>query len=387
MNDTRDEPPLVERCRRVVERVEGGERFLDDADVRAVLEGKHLQNAPYPAVDDDDWNPPDGWPERKWLIPRWLPVGRLGMLSGRGGRGKSRLALQLAGRLAGSRPLGGVFVPPAPGRGNSKAVADEAHGLHELNLDHAGPVVYASWEDEREEVGRRLAAMGQDNIVKPADLHGRLRFLDLRRAGSLWGPDTSEGGSSNLRAPGALTAVGQRVRATCEEMKAVLLIIDSLAGAYANDENVRPLVRAFCADWDGWASATGCTVMLIAHPPKTPSNAGAEAVDQDYAGSTDWHNAARWRWALHPVNTGHRGKFGDGKAAPVRSTAVTVAKSSYGPDGGRVFLASSPSKLGWHGVSPERAAELAALERSLTLTDEVAAVGRIEEDDPNAILY
>ena len=57
-------------------------------------------SGPYPPVEDDDWTPADGWPAREWLIPGWLPVGRLGMLSGRGGRGKSRLALQLAARLA-----------------------------------------------------------------------------------------------------------------------------------------------------------------------------------------------------------------------------------------------------------------------------------------------
>ena len=42
---------------------------------------------PFLAVDNDDWNPPRGWPQREWLIKGWLPVGRLGLLSGRGGRG------------------------------------------------------------------------------------------------------------------------------------------------------------------------------------------------------------------------------------------------------------------------------------------------------------
>ena len=96
--------------------------------------------APFPATDGDTWTGP--WPDREWLIPGWLPVGRLGMLSGRGGRGKSRLALQLAAR--------GPFVPAARRPGNDTAVSDANLAL---DATHTGPVVYASWEDEREEAG------------------------------------------------------------------------------------------------------------------------------------------------------------------------------------------------------------------------------------------
>ena len=70
---------------------------------------------PFPATDGDTWIGP--WPDREWLIEGWLPVGRLGMLSGRGGRGKSRLALQLAARMAASPAAGGPFVPAAHGTG------------------------------------------------------------------------------------------------------------------------------------------------------------------------------------------------------------------------------------------------------------------------------
>ena len=87
--------------------------------------------APFPATDGDTWTGP--WPDREWLIPGGLPVGRLGMLSGRGGRGKSRLALQLAAR--------GPFVPAARGPGNATAVSDANLAL---DATHAGPVVYAS---------------------------------------------------------------------------------------------------------------------------------------------------------------------------------------------------------------------------------------------------
>ena len=53
------------------------------------------------------------------------------------------------------------------------------------------------------------------------------------------------------------------MRATCKALDARLLVVDSLAGAYGGDENVRALVRAFCADWDKWATNARCAVMLI----------------------------------------------------------------------------------------------------------------------------
>ena len=169
--------------------------------------------------------------------------------------------------------------PAARGPGNDTAVSDANLAL---DATHAGPVVYASWEDEREEAGRRIAKFGADELATPADLAGRLRYLDLRGEGPLWGPG---GEARHLAALGELTPVGRRVRATCEILDARLLVVDSLAGAYGSDENVRALVRAFCADWDRWATDARCAVMLVSHPSKTPGGAGAGQVDRDYAGS------------------------------------------------------------------------------------------------------
>ena len=83
----------------------------------------------------------------EWIIEGWLPAGRIGILSGQGGRGKSRLALQLAAAMASGQTdfLGG---------------STTAYGLnHKTILSGAQTVVYASWEDDRHEVGRRLRAL------------------------------------------------------------------------------------------------------------------------------------------------------------------------------------------------------------------------------------
>jgi len=320
-----------------------------------------IGEGPYPAVDNDDWNADRGWPEREWVIPGWLPLGRLGILSGRGGRGKSRLALQLAARIAAREPRLGAFVSPLHGRASAALRAE----LQSVDPKHCGPVVYTSWEDERDEVGRRLAALAKDGLGNRGDeLRGRLRFIDLRGEGALWAPEDL---SRPKQGPAHLTVVGHRVRATVEELGARLLIVDSLAGAYAADENTRALVRAFCADWDAWADRARCTVMLIAHPPKPPSGSGAGTVDRDYAGSTDWHAAARWRWTLELTPTGETGKTRAGKSISVDALALSCAKSSYGPQPDSVFLLPSESGIGWRGASPSSAADAVANEQQLTL--------------------
>ena len=101
--------------------------------------------------------------------------------------------------------------------------------------------------------------------------------------------------------------------------------MDPLAAAYACNENDRGLVRAFMASWDAWARDTGCTVLLIAHPPKT---------DAAYSGSTDWHAAARAVWTLSLCDTGTGDATGKGKGKekrePARAPRLQCLKSSYG---------------------------------------------------------
>ena len=43
-------------------------------------------------------------------------------------------------------------------------------------------------------------------------------------------------------------------------------------------------MRAFLASWDAWARLNNCTVLLLAHPPKS---------GDPFSGSTDWLNACR----------------------------------------------------------------------------------------------
>ena len=105
----------------------------------------------------------------------------------------------------------------------------------------------------------------------PETLGQGVHYLYAAALGPLWAPGP-QGTLAYLSSLAELTAAGRRVRAFCEDKKARLLILDPVAAVFASDENNRGLVRAFCADWDGWALATGCAVLLIAHPPKDGPN-------------------------------------------------------------------------------------------------------------------
>ncbi|MCY4507815.1 MAG: AAA family ATPase, partial [Acidobacteria bacterium] len=292
----------------------------------------------------------------------------------------------LAARIANQKPLVGHVLQA----GDTVESAAKRQRFT-LERTHCGRVVFASWEDEYQEVGRRLAAMAQDGLVNVKGLKDRLLYLDLRGMGAAWAP----GSQKHVQTVAGLTKVGRRLRATVESLDARLLVLDSLAGAYASDENVRPLVRAFCSDWDAWGTKHRCAVLLIAHPPKrsarSTGSTSDEDTDDDFAGSTDWHNAVRWRWSLGNANTTYRrvqkgSKSDKAGGHAVSALALTCQKSSYGqrPDQTLFLGPADAGKIGFKVISPGDAARQSV--RRLPgwkLKDE--GTGNAEEYDPDAI--
>ncbi|MXX23854.1 MAG: AAA family ATPase [Caldilineaceae bacterium SB0668_bin_21] len=277
----------------------------------------------------------DSWadleaPTRAWLIPAWLPAGRIGMVSGKGGKGKTWMLLQLAAAMAtGEREWLGRASDPA------KAV---------LPVE-PGAVVFASWEDEAAEIKRRLsmwdAALrrkeggGREAEGLPLVLRlqynaktGRgLRFLDMARRGPVWGVD--EGDLYNQR-PHLLEA-GKIVREKCEEIGASLLILDSLGYAYGRNDSDNAGVADFMAAWDSWGRDHSCAVLLVHHPPKPQ---GDGATSSEYRGAGSWEMHARFRWEL-----------GDG-AGDSDTARLSCKKASYAMQPDPVYLKRS-KRTGW----------------------------------------
>lgn len=224
------------------------------------------------------WNEKADWnfqaPDREWLIKDWLPLGRIGLLTGEGEKGKSLLALQLVAKMASG---GGLWL----GRGANVTMPAVSEGV----------AVIANWEDEADEARRRL------NWIENADradgqtaplakrLDKGLRYLEMAQAGPVW---TTDG----------LSLIGRQLRDYCEEHDARLLVLDPLINAYGASENANEDAAHFMADWGGWAQETKCAVLICHHPPKADRKDKQEGADHGFRGASAFSAEARFHWQL-----------------------------------------------------------------------------------------
>ena len=259
----------------------------------------------------------DGLPERYWqgwLVENWLPRDCVSMLTGDGGVGKSRLALQLAWSLSGNGQwLGETGLMPPNG-------ADYGMGFEPL-----GPstIVYATWEDSPEQIRGRLYWLEQSGKTGDGQ---NFKIADMRSKGHLWA-------SSQHNAVPGLTPAGKTLRQAAEQHNARLLVIDTLGVANGASEIDRAQVGAFFADWAAWADANDCAVLLIAHPPKTPGVA--------YSGSTGILGGVRAMWTIESVRRDCQGDCGSPrncKCEPAYAYRLVNAKQNYSRSTGSVWL-------------------------------------------------
>ena len=253
-----------------------------------------------------------------WVIPQWMPSGALTLLSGPGGAGKSRLALQLAAGVAGGEVH---WIEGA--RQYGLALDDRLHG--------GAAVVYASWEDRPAVIARQLAALsGSDRswvrpdmpLHLPGDpVHG------IANMGPLYivGPHGQEEPH---------TPLATRFRAAAAEVGAALVVLDSLTAVYSASEIDRAAVRGFLASWDAWAYEQNCAVLILAHPPKSAA---------DYSGSTDWLAGVRALWTLTVELHGLEPKSRD-EDRGVLGWRLACVKSNYAEEG-----PPAPLRLDWEG--------------------------------------
>ena len=146
------------------------------------------------------------------------------LFPGVGGIGKSRLILQLAAGIA-------------SGGGEGDAWIDAPAGI--LALGNAipangAPVVYASYEDEFDELARRLAELSGGNApwVTPERVRPNFIAPGYDGRGPVWGPSPGQ----HIATAAGLTRTGEMVRQVCEREGAALLILDPLAAAYGGYE-------------------------------------------------------------------------------------------------------------------------------------------------------
>ena len=308
------ESPTIEMGRRAAARINeallnGQEPLQTDFDaVQLALEASRKAQP----LELTDGVPTHYW--QGWLVERWLPRNCVAMLTGDGGVGKSRLALQLAWALSGDGQwLGEAGQMPAAG-------ADYGSGFEPV-----GPstIVYATWEDSPEQIRGRLYWLEQSGKSGNGE---NFKIADMRARGHLWAAN------ERYAVPG-LTPAGEELRLACEMHEARLLIIDTLGVANGASEIDRAQVGAFFADWAAWADEHDCAVLLIAHPPKT---AGVT-----YSGSTGVLGGVRAMWTLETVKSDCRKGCSPPKSCscePAYSYRLVNAKQNYSESTGSVWL-------------------------------------------------
>ena len=319
---------------------------------------------PLDAVLKDDW--PDSLadiPRRNWLVPGWMPRGRVTLLTGEGASGKSMLTLQLAVAAAGRvddlsgrwrrwLPLGDSF--------ESEIRPDVSPVVHADGAEQ-GSVLLATWEDEYEEIAKRRLRIGAPWPIEP----GMLKHLSLRKAGALWGPKTGV----HVATKGEVTPTGESFAEALEriEPRPSLVVVDPVAAAFGSDENARNLVRQFISKLDDWADANECAILLVSHPSK-------QAL---ISGSTDWRNGPRAVIAFEegPTPDAFVPKA-DGSASTKRAhgTRLRLEKANYGRAGATAWVRwrreDVPTDDDWEKrISTLRIEECSAFESATALAD------------------
>lgn len=230
-----------------------------------------------------------------WLIRNWLPRGELVLFTGKGGAGKSTLAIQLCIAMASGSE---VWLPASNVMRVSAVVPRLEPGDWTCHI--------AGYEDNANQMELRARSILADDQQALTGLDDRLFFSREREP--LWA-------SAKLDEPGEPTGALNRLLDFAGERD--LLVLDPAASVYAGNENDRAQVRAFQNHLCWWAEQTDTTIMVIAHPSKN--------VSENYAGSTDWQAAPRAFWSLVKEQVKDEDKVVVGQA-----TKLMLEKSSYG---------------------------------------------------------
>ena len=213
-----------------------------------------------------------------WFVDRWMPDATLTVLTGAGGAGKSRLAMQLSVAAAGGAKY---FIWPAF---SSDSNVDYPKTP---KLNTGGPVPSYT------QLGRRATRMAAPPCQRVRQPPGRphsswddmLHYVNMRPYGGLWGAERGV----HISAVGGWLKAGHLLLDYAAKIKPKLLVLDPLAAAFVQNENDRALVRAFLSALDQWAEDETCAVLIISHPPKAKAPSPAAPI-----GATACKQYGRW---------------------------------------------------------------------------------------------
>lgn len=237
-------------------------------------------------------------PERRWIVPDWIPDQTVTGLYGDGGVGKSQAAMQLATACAVGKPWLG-------------------------KLTKACRVIGFFCEDPPDELQRRQAAINQHYDVEMGDLENLRLYSRVADDNTmmLFGPDGL----------GVATELLHKLTIAAADFGAQLVIIDTLADVFAGNENIRNQAKQFISALVRLAQTIDGAVVLCAHP----SVAGM-ASGHGSAGTTGWSNAVRSRLYLeYPPKDEHES---DREPSATAERFLTRKKANYAASGDTIEL-------------------------------------------------
>jgi RecA-family ATPase len=266
-------------------------KFWDqDLDLHKEAETERARHEPPPeplhVVDPAEWQDKPV-PERRWIVPDWIPYGFATGLYGPPGEGKTLIIQQLAT----ARALGKLWLGCPV---------------------HPGKTILFLCEDDEDELHRRQAAINTFYDCSYSDLAQRIRFVP--RLGYDNTLMTFQDGRSRL------TSFYQQAVEEALSFGADLVIFDTVADTFGGNQNDAGQVRQFVQF--GLASVAriiGGATLASAHPSQQGRNTGTGE-----SGSVQWEAAFRSRAYLsHPK--------AEDETADDNARVLTRKKANYAP--------------------------------------------------------
>ncbi len=193
-------------------------------------------------------------PPREWLVDQYIPAGRVTLLAGDGGTGKTLLSQQLAVCMAAGKSWMGAAVRP-------------------------GRVAMLACEDEEPELARRLHDICGGLGIAHDDFEDRLAIIcRVGKENRLVKFEQGEGSPSGF---------WHHLCRWLDTYRPQLLIIDHAAQVFTGNENARTDVTWFCNRLEHLCQAYQLSILLLCHTSK--------AIGSQYSGSTGWSNSVRSR--------------------------------------------------------------------------------------------
>ena len=282
-------------------------------------------------------------PPRRWIIEGFVPERNVTLFSGDGAAGKSTLAIQLAVGIA------------ASGRWLGLAAA-------------RGAVVYASCEDDLDEIHRRVASIARAETIDMSALRS-LHFIPLAGEDALMGVTGGKSGSI------VETPIWRGLVAVVKRLRPRVVILDPLADIFGGDENHRGQARQFIAMCRTLAIRYDLAVILIAHPSLSGLASGS-----GLSGSTAWSNSVRSRLYLKCV----KADAADGVDHDART--LSVEKANFSRKGGEIRLRWADGRFIVDGPSGPQAGMIADAKAERVFLDLLAHfvdAGRSVSDKPS----